>query len=175
MGIDLGPRAKALAMLALVGALGVLVGIGVDRRLAEAAPPGVAAPAPRPHAPLRGEAASGPRGPGARSPMPHLRFSEQLAGELGLSPEQKAAIDAILAEERSRVRALMREYQPRFRAIVEDARRKIDAVLTEEQRERFRETREERLRLREWDASGRPPSWSGRGRRGETVPGEPRP
>ncbi len=145
MRIQFGPRAKAALLLALVGTLGVLVGIGLDRLVASPAPPGMEMPARQHDGPREGPSRDR-RAPDAwgRGFMPGLRFSERMAEELELTAQQKVAIDSIMAENRVRVRALMREYQPRFREIVAETRRELDAVLTEEQRERARELMEER-------------------------------
>lgn len=145
MRIQLGPRAKATLLLATVGLLGILVGIGLDRAITRPAPAEFETPGERHASPRRDRARPEPWGRGA---LPGLRFSEQLQEELGLSPEQRAAVDSIMADNRVRVRALMQEYQPRFRAIVEETRRELDAVLTQEQRERARALAEERRRER---------------------------
>jgi len=172
----LGPRARAATLLALVGALGFLAGIGANRLLADPEPAGVqhvrdARPGARPGNATR----PGPEGGMRRMQPPALRFSDHLAEELGLSAEQRAAIDSIMAENRTRVRALMREYQPRFREIVEETRRGVADVLTDEQRERMREMRS--VRWREWVDSAAPAPRARRDRaaRGDTAPGEPRP
>lgn len=149
---DLGPRAKAAALLTLVWVLGVLVGVGVDRALvgrallARPAPEGVESPGPRPRWPRRDEMPM-PQGLLRPGRMGELRFSQQMSEALGLTPEQKAAIDSIMEENRVRVRALAREYNPRFRAIVEETRRELDAVLTAEQRERLRAIQGSRRRM----------------------------
>lgn len=141
-----GPRARALALILLVAALGALIGIGVDRALAGPAPEArVEVDATdrvrewRARGPMRPmRRARGAAGPGARQAAMGARFLEQLETELGLSAEQSEAIERILQEDQERVRELMREYQPRFRAIARATREKIEEVLTEEQRERRR-------------------------------------
>lgn len=151
-----GPRARALALILLVAVLGALIGIGVDRALAGPAPETrVEADAPdhmhewRVRGMMR--RARAPIGPTARSATMGARFLEQLEQELGLSAEQRAAIERILQEDQERVRELMREYQPRFRAIARETREKIAEVLTEEQLERRRSLAPNRGRHRSPD------------------------
>jgi Spy/CpxP family protein refolding chaperone len=140
MNVRLGVRAQAIVVLALVAALGALVGILADRLLAEQNPTPAAAP------PAGGGAF---RGRGRPEFFPRggpLRFIEQLSEELELTPAQRAAIDSIVAEERARVRQLTAEVQPRFRQIAEQTRTRIDQVLTAEQRAELRRIRQERIR-----------------------------
>lgn len=149
---DPGPRAKAATLLTLVGVLGVLVGVVLDRALigrallAGPAPAGVESLEPGPRAPRRGGMTM-PTGTMRPGHMGGLRFSHEMSEALELTAEQKAAIDSIMEENRLRVRALAREYNPRFRAIVEETRREVDAVLTDEQRERMREIQGSRRRM----------------------------
>ncbi|HEX6940267.1 MAG TPA: hypothetical protein VF158_12710 [Longimicrobiales bacterium] len=142
--IRLGPRAQAATLLALVGTLGILLGIGLDRVLVGPAPAGIEA---RPAHAIESRRSPGPppRGRLAAKRLPDARFGDRIAEALELAPHQKAAIDSILAESQERVRALAGEYRPRFRAIVEATWRDVDAVLTAEQR----------ARLRAWRAEGR--------------------
>ncbi|HEX6133892.1 MAG TPA: hypothetical protein VFZ24_08010 [Longimicrobiales bacterium] len=133
-GLSLGPRAQAVLVLALVAALGALIGIAGDRYVAQQRVPAPDAGAP----PFR----NGPRGPQAGMPP----YTERLAERLDLTAEQRTAIDRIVAEQQRRVRALTSEFQPQFHAIAQDTRERVDAVLTPEQRERMRTMRNERLR-----------------------------
>ena len=137
MRIRLGPRAQAAILMTLVGALGIVVGIGIERLRPTDVPATEGTPAVRRPGQGRGaDLNNRHEGP--------IGLNGRLRREVDLTPAQEAALDSIMAENRTRVRALMREYQPHFRAIVEDTRRAIDSVLTEEQRERLRELQAER-------------------------------
>lgn len=143
MRIRLGPRAQAAILMTLVGALGIVVGIGIERLRPTDVPATEGTPAVRRPGQGRGADLNN-RHEGAMARGPVIGLNERLRREVDLTPAQEAALDSIMAENRTRVRALMREYQPHFRAIVEDTRRAIDSVLTEEQRERLRELQAER-------------------------------
>lgn len=151
MKIRLGPRAQAAILMVLVGALGIVVGIGIERlRPADFTEDREAPAFRRPGREPGIDGLDRREAPMARGPV--IGLNERLRREIELTPEQEAALDSIMAENRARVRALMREYQPRFRAIVEDTRRAIDSLLTDEQRERLRELqgeRRERMRPRQ--------------------------
>jgi Spy/CpxP family protein refolding chaperone len=130
-----GPRAQAGIVLALVAAVGALLGILGDRLVAQqrdAATPVVTRPGPGP--------APGMPGMGA------MRYGDRLALRLDLTADQRARIDSILAQEQIRIRELSRQFQPQFRAIADQTRERVEAVLTQEQRERLGELREERMR-----------------------------
>jgi Spy/CpxP family protein refolding chaperone len=151
MQMNLGPRGQAALVIALVAMLGALLGIVGDRALAARAAGAQLAAAPGAPAFPAGRGGPGPMGQGgpwqweARADM---RYAERLAGRLDLTPEQQAAINAIVAEEQAKVRELTREVEPRFRAIAGETRDRIEAVLTDGQRERLREMRDERIRGR---------------------------
>ena len=61
---------------------------------------------------------------------------------MGLSPEQKAQVDSIVAHYRQEMRALQDElqaelrqaYTPRYRGLLEETREEIKSVLTPDQR-----------------------------------------
>ncbi|HEX7120658.1 MAG TPA: hypothetical protein VF212_17830 [Longimicrobiales bacterium] len=146
---DPGPRTRAAVLMALVGVLGILVGVGLGRATAGRAPAVAEAPGPGADAPRWGRSAAHRDAMRVDGRFPvgrarGMRFSERIESALELTPAQKVAIDSILAEGRSRVRALAREYRPRFRAIVAETRRDMEGVLTEAQRERLRDLRSRR-------------------------------
>jgi hypothetical protein len=75
---------------------------------------------------------------GPRGPMGHPgSFAEHLERRLGLSPEQKEQIEAILAESHAEAEALREELLPQVRAHMERTHDRILEVLTSEQREEF--------------------------------------
>jgi hypothetical protein len=164
-GFQLGPRAQAAVVLALVAASGALAGMLGERLVAQQRgpaydvvedtpfrmPPGMMGRGPldttngiRPG--MRGP--GGPGGPGAtmRAAGVDARYAARLSTLLDLSAEQQLAIDSIMTEQRRRVRELTVELEPRFRAIAQDTRRNVDAVLTPEQLEQMRTMRQRRLR-----------------------------
>lgn len=57
--------------------------------------------------------------------------------QVGLSAEQKARVDSLVAYHRDRMEALQREVAPRYRAIIEATRESIKDVLTPDQRAQY--------------------------------------
>lgn len=90
-------------------------------------------------------AASG-MGPGMmmRSPMPPPDvLVDHLDHQLGLTPDQRLKIEAILGESETRSDEIRREIRPRLEAQIEETHRRIVEILTPEQRPKFVElTRE---------------------------------
>lgn len=78
---------------------------------------------------------------------------ERFSDELGLTEDQEARIDTILAGVRDRMHEMWSDVRPRYRAVVDSARGRIEEVLTEEQAERYRELlrREADRREGRWD------------------------
>jgi Spy/CpxP family protein refolding chaperone len=62
----------------------------------------------------------------------------QFSRELGLTPAQDSAFDAIMMERAGEFSALREEIRPRVERLVSDVRSDMEQVLTPEQRERFR-------------------------------------
>jgi len=60
-------------------------------------------------------------------------YIDWLAGELGLSEEQKAEVQVILERHRQQVEDLWRQMRPRYEELQERARAEIRGLLTEEQ------------------------------------------
>lgn len=139
----LGARGQAVLVLALVAALGALLGILGDRYIATQR-----AVDSRPLL----ERTDGPRG----GMMTGMRYGEGLAARLDLSDDQRARIDSILADNRTRARELTARYQPQFRELAEETRRSVEAVLTAEQQAELRALREQRMRARPGMRSDRP-------------------
>lgn len=106
-------RSKQLAALVLLGALvvGGAVGIAADRTLG---PPEAAA-----------------------APVPETGVVDEFAAELALTPEQRAAVDAILDERHRIIDSIMAPVRPQITAARDAARRQIRQRLTAEQQPRF--------------------------------------
>jgi Spy/CpxP family protein refolding chaperone len=122
-------RSKILAAAFLAGAftLGATVGFGFDRSIARAET--------RPAA---------------------VSTYEDFTTELGLTPEQKAAVDSILDEQHRAIDSLLVPVRPQMQAVRDGARREIAARLTPEQRgryERFLARRAEEQARRRAEAS----------------------
>ncbi len=113
----------SLAILVLVFASGVLLGLAIDRGL-NAAPAVVAE---------RDTSAAASRDTAA---APHYLFEQ-----VGLSSDQRQVVDSIVATYRQSVRQLRdeynKEYDPRFRAVVERTRASIKQVMTPEQASKY--------------------------------------
>jgi Spy/CpxP family protein refolding chaperone len=134
------PRLLAGIVLVLVGLLGAVAGMALDRAVLS---------------PCAGERAAG-REHGrvpwwARSGEEHQERWKRVSESLSLSPEQSAAIDSILAEQTRELEAVRETAEPEFRSILQVTRDRIDAVLTagqkaqlEEQRLKHREERRSR-------------------------------
>lgn len=71
-------------------------------------------------------------GPGALDPR------------LGLDENQRARVDSLMKEQARKAEELMRDMEPRLKALTDSTDAAIEALLTPDQRERFRELREER-------------------------------
>jgi hypothetical protein len=145
MSVELSPRLRAVTLLALVGGVGMVGGILIDRLwLAEAGQGGD--PQSGPSAPVAVIRSQG-EGPPARGVrIVRLGLPEQLAEDLQLSEGQKAEIERIVAEHQEELRATMAEFEPSFQDIVRRSRERIEEVLNEEQAARWRESAVLRIR-----------------------------
>ena len=132
---DRGSLAAAAVMVVML-LLGVVSGVAIDRWVL------------RPERELsmeRSGAMPRERFDPARA---RTRFSGQLAEELALSAEQRAAIDSLLRQQQVRARAVMRESQPQLRQVTAETEAGIKAVLSDDQWSRWQELRRERIRRR---------------------------
>jgi Spy/CpxP family protein refolding chaperone len=68
----------------------------------------------------------------------------RLLDEVGLTPDQQAAVEAILERRRAQTDRFWSEAGPELRAIMDSTRSEIRTVLTPEQRERYERLRAER-------------------------------
>ena len=66
-------------------------------------------------------------------------YVERLDRELGLTPEQRTRVEAILERQREAMAALWRDVKPRAEEIRRTTRQEIEALLTPEQRTRYLE------------------------------------
>jgi len=119
---------KAILMLAAVFVAGAAAGIAGDRldlipRAAEATEADAAAPA--------GNAPAG-------------TVIEQFAGELGLTTQQRAEIDALLDYYAESLKELRQSTQPIYQALMDSVRTEIEGVLDDGQRAQYRERLAER-------------------------------
>jgi hypothetical protein len=141
-------RFRAVALLLLVAGFGFMAGIFADRLILSRP---VSATAPEPAAAQEGVRVL-LRGSDAPVPGGERRIGivlpGQLAGELDLTAEQQAEIERILREDQEEIRQLTAQFQPQLVAAIERSRKRIFGVLTEEQRARWQEPAEMRLRTR---------------------------
>jgi hypothetical protein len=157
-------RLLAILFVALVGTVGVLIGITLDRTLlaprgveagalsaaadSAGAPGGIGAdtaPTSRVGGPGRLDADAVGRALRARAGD---RLMEWISGEVELTPEQRERMEGILADRMEEFREVTEELRPRYREIVRETRRDLARVLTPEQRARLREAVRERIRER---------------------------
>jgi hypothetical protein len=85
---------------------------------------------------------------------------ERFADELGITPEQQAAIDPILLETREQMSAVFDRVRPEWEAVVDSARAQIESVLSEDQVRRYRALLEEQEHEREDEAGQEEPGTS---------------
>jgi len=173
MVMQLGARAQAATVLALVATVGALVGVMGDRliaqRNADALPPGDTLNILSPQQPImngdsdfvqpsrrdplqpRDVPPPGPRdepppGPRGGPPMPQLRFIEMLTERIDLTPAQRAAIDSIVAEDRERIAQITKLTRAQVDSVGRSTRMRLSALLTPAQRLEMRAIQQERMR-----------------------------
>lgn len=114
-------RLATIGVLALVFVAGGAVGAALQRVLA-----------PEPGGSIPGAAVEDrrQRGNGRHE-------GKRIVDRVGLTEEQKAKVDSIVAYHRRRVGELWRELGPRFEAVTESTRADIRRILTPEQRARY--------------------------------------
>jgi hypothetical protein len=127
-------RLVAGALLVLVAGAGFAGGILTERLLLAQQPaPRVAATGPAASEGvrilLRGESPSA-EGEGRRI---RVMLPGQMAAELGLTPEQQAEIERILAEDQTAIRRLTDNLEPALVSVVQRSRQRIYDVLTDDQ------------------------------------------
>ena len=136
-------RLLAVALLALVAAGGIGVGVAVDRL------------ALRPHRSSGERRFGGPPPYGRRGgpPPEGAEFGgglaprggamrDRFARELDLSPAQRLRVDSIMGQQAADFRRLRGEMQPRFDSLLSRAQLRLDSVLTPAQRDQLKRLRE---------------------------------
>ena len=131
------PRiAAALALLA-VFALGAAAGVLADRKLGRQ-------PGERRHE-RSGRVPSWLNRPESE----HRKYWSRIHDQLGLTPEQRAAVDTLLNRRARQLDAARHRMEPEMLRIMQETRAQIDSVLTPEQRQKLEEIRKERRERRE--------------------------
>lgn len=139
---------SAVAVLAAVFFAGIASTLAVLRVVEHRDVPGWEERARRPLQ-NRPSFPGGPGGPGGLGELARMELSDRLAERLGLSDEQRVALDSIMERRRRQAQALMREFMPRLEGQTDSLQSEIEAVLTPEQQEVFREfSRGDRERFR---------------------------
>jgi len=94
--------------------------------------------------------------PAAEGSAPREGCRTSTLDQVGLTPEQRERVNAVLERRRRETGAFWDEYGPILRAIVDSTRAEIRAVLTDEQRAEYDRLRaERRRRSHEQDCSER--------------------
>lgn len=121
-------RRRAVALLGVVFAAGLLGGVALDRFLV---------PQPAPGGPPWGRpAGGGPGRPGFAFPEDSTALPPYLE-QIGLDSTQRAAALAVVKRVRPRMDSVTRAAMPAIAEVLDEARREIDAILTTEQRARL--------------------------------------
>jgi hypothetical protein len=131
------PRSRWMALLTVVAmlAVGVALGIGVERRVLHQRPD------------YRGGRGGGPFGmmsepvdTASRNRM-RARIVKRITDELVLTPAQAQSVDAIFARRELQLDSLRMRVGPQLDSLRDQMRVAIDSVLTPEQRLKFAEQR----------------------------------
>jgi Spy/CpxP family protein refolding chaperone len=122
--------------MAAIMIVGVVAGVAIDRLLL----------GPRTQTAVFPDTGFHPLSSALRSPTPEerRRLRAELTRQLGLTPSQDSAFEAIMMQRAGEFSALREEIRPRVERLVSDVRSDMEQVLTPAQRERFR-----RLQLRD--------------------------
>lgn len=116
-------RLLGIALLVATFAAGMLAGAAFDQALAAREP-----------APVQE--------PGWHCHGPHGKKTSMILDQLGLSPEQRTRVDAIMARRRAQADTFWEREGPRMRSIVDSTRTEIRAILTPAQRAEYDRLRE---------------------------------
>jgi hypothetical protein len=128
--LDVPARSLAVIVIAATIVASVVAGVAIDRVLLR--PPSART--------LLADTGFHPLSSALRSPTPEerRRLRSELTRELGLTPAQDSAFDAIMMQRAGEFSALREEIRPRVERLVSDVRSDMEQVLTPAQRERFR-------------------------------------
>ena len=152
------PRSRAMAVLTVFAmlAIGVVIGIGLDRSMLR----------------RRGDFRGGPGGGGHGGPLGAItepvdtahrnqmraRIVKRITEDISLTAAQAQAVDAIFARRELQLDSLRARVGPQLDSLRDQMQVSIDAVLTPEQRTKFAERRKAReTRRRAGDREGPPP------------------
>jgi hypothetical protein len=79
----------------------------------------------------------------------HRKYWSRIHDQLGLAPEQRAAVDTVLARRARQLDTARHRMEPEMLAIMQTTRAQIDSILTPEQRVKLEEIRKERRERRD--------------------------
>jgi Spy/CpxP family protein refolding chaperone len=131
------PRIAAALVLLATFALGAAAGVLADRRLAR-------------HG---GERRIEGRGSVPswlnRPESEHRKYWSRIHDQLGLTSEQRAAVDTLLSRRARQLEAARHQMEPEMLRIMRTTRAQIDSILTPDQRARLEEIRKERRERRD--------------------------
>lgn len=131
------PRVAAALVLLAVFVLGAAAGVLADRKLARRDA--------RPRLEREGRVPSWLNRPEAE----HRKYWSRIHDQLGLTSEQRAAVDTLLSRRARQLEAARHQMEPEMLRIMQATRAQIDSVLTPEQRRKLEEIRKERRERRE--------------------------
>jgi len=133
----MSPRIAAALVLLAVFVLGAAAGVLADRKLSHR-------DGPRGHE-REGRVPSWLNRPEAE----HRKYWSRIHDQLGLTPDQRAAVDTLLSRRARQLEAARHQMEPEMLRIMQETRAQIDSVLTPEQRVKLEEIRKERRERRE--------------------------
>ena len=133
----MSPRIAAALVLLAVFVLGAAAGVLADRKLSHR---------------------DGGRRPEREGRVPswlnrpeseHRQYWSRIHDRLGLTSDQRAAVDTLLSRRARQLEAARHQMEPEMLRIMQETRAQIDSVLTPEQRQKLEEIRKERRERRE--------------------------
>jgi Spy/CpxP family protein refolding chaperone len=133
----LSPRIAAALVLLAVFVLGAAAGVLADRKLS------------RREASRRHEREGRVPSWLNRPESEHRQYWSRIHDQLGLTPDQRAAVDTLLSRRARQLEAARHQMEPEMLRIMQVTRAQIDSVLTPEQRLKLEEIRKERRERRD--------------------------
>ena len=129
----------ALAFVVVAGA-GILSGIAIDRYVVARAPHGMrGGPGRMGGMPPFGDA-SGDHSAEVDARRKEMR--DRFAKELGLSSEQRVAVDSVMARQAVKFREARERVRPTMDSLVAETQQRMDSILTPDQRVKMKAMRE---------------------------------